>query len=114
MPLAKIVTNRTPGSDPAKLLGKVSSLLAARLGKPEAYVMTCLEPPAAMTFAGTNEPTAYVEIKNIGRFTPEKTRELSSELCALIGEALSVAPSRIYIEFSDAQGHLWGYDSETF
>ena len=116
MPLARVVSSADPpdAATAERLLGELSKLLSAELGKPEAYVMTCLEPRAAMTFAGTREPSAYVEVKNVGRFTPERTRSLSAALCPLVGKALGVSPNRVYIEFTDAQGHLWGYDGDTF
>jgi phenylpyruvate tautomerase len=115
MPLARIISSASPEPSAARrLLSNLSSLFAKELGKPEAYVMTCLEAPAAMTFGGSDEPSAYVEIKNIGRFTGERTRALSAELCPLIASALGVKTNRIYIEFGDAEGHLWGYDGDTF
>jgi phenylpyruvate tautomerase len=112
MPLARLTTSaKLP--DPQPLLRNLSRLLAERLGKPEEYVMTC-HVPAAMTFAGTEEPCAFLELKSIGRFSPQQTKELSARLCALIGDALGLPQSRVYIEFADAQGHLWGHDGDTF
>jgi hypothetical protein len=116
MPLARVISSASP-IDPStarRLLTDLSKLLAKELAKPEAYVMTCLESPAAMTFGGTDAPAAYVEIKNVGRFTSQRTRALSAMLCPLIGAALGVKPERIYIEFGDAEGHLWGHDGDTF
>jgi len=115
MPLVKITSSVGPTADArGSLLADLSKLLAKELGKPEAYVMTAFEAVAAMTFAGTSEPAAYVEVKNIGRFSPELTKRLSGEICARLSKALGVQPGRIYIEFTDAQGHLWGYDGDTF
>jgi phenylpyruvate tautomerase len=115
MPLLKITTSATPAeSARAMILRELSSLIATRLGKPETYVMTALEPNAPMTFGGTTDPACYVEVKNIGRFTPELTKKLSAELCERLERALEVPKERIYIEFSDAQGYLWGHDGDTF
>lgn len=115
MPLLKIATSATPdAATRTKLLTELSSLVAARLGKPESYMMTSLEPGIAMTFAGTTAPACYVELKSIGRFTPELTKQLSAGLCERLSRALDVPESRIYIEFADVQGYLWGHDSDTF
>ncbi len=76
--------------------------------------MTALERPVAMTFAGTNEPCCYVELRNIGRFRPEDTRKLSAELCERLSVGLGIPKNRIFIEFGDAEGHLWGHDGDTF
>ena len=116
MPLVIVHTSApSPGDDRSrKLLADLSKRLSEHLGKPESYVMTCLAPPAMMTFGGSEAPSCYVEIKNIGQFTPEVTRTLSADLCKRLSDALGVEQSRIYIEFSDAKPHLWGYDGGTF
>lgn len=114
MPLLKITTSISPNAEHGKLLANLSQLCADRLGKPESYVMTAIEHPALMTFAGTTEAACYVELKNVGRFTEGLTQQLSAELCERLSSGLGVAKNRIYIEFTDAEGYLWGYDGETF
>jgi phenylpyruvate tautomerase PptA (4-oxalocrotonate tautomerase family) len=115
MPLLRIVTSAHPTETKrAPLLAELSRFVADKLGKPESYVMTSLVTDATMTFAGTTEPACFVELKNIGTFTPEQTATLSAELCRRFEAALGVPAGRIYIEFSNAQGHLWGHDGDTF
>jgi len=114
MPLLKITTSVPPASEHGKLLADLSQLCADRLGKPESYVMTAIEHPSLMTFGGSTNPACYVELKNVGRFTSELTQRLSAELCERLSAGLGVARNRIYIEFADAEGYLWGYDGETF
>ena len=91
----------------------VSAITAELLGKPESYVMTLLEEQVAMTMSGTAEPAAYIELKSIN-LPEDQTTELSSQLCRHISTLLEIKPGRIYIEFSNAQRHLWGWDSKTF
>jgi len=113
MPLVKITTNQsTP--DPGELLGGLSKLLSDAFEKPERWVMTALDAPARMTFSGDDGPAAYIEVKNIGRMTPELTERLSREIMQRTSAALGVPASRTYIEFADAVGYLWGHDGETF
>jgi len=119
MPLIRIVTSvATPaGAGPAAtdaLLRELSGLLSRELRKPESYVMTCLEPPARMTFGGTDAPTCYVEVKNVGTLAPETTARLSAAVTERLSAALGVPPDRIYIEFADARPHMWGHDGGTF
>ena len=115
MPLVKIATSAKPSPERQRtLLAGLSKLLAKELGKPEAYVMTAIETDAVMTFAGTDAPAAYVELKSIGRFTPEQTKKLSAVLCAELAKGLEVPADRTYIEFADGTGYLWGHDGETF
>jgi len=115
MPLIQVFTSAAAPADGAKgLLGELSKLAAARFGKPERWVMTCLVPDLAMTFAGDRAPAAFVAVKNIGEMTPDDTAALSKEICARVAKALGVAFDRIYIDFRDAVGTMWGWNGETF
>jgi phenylpyruvate tautomerase len=114
MPLLKITTNVGTEPHPSALLPDLSRRVAALLGKPESYVMVALETERTMSFAGTTKPTLYAELKNVGRFTPDATARLSAELCSVLSAALEVPKERIYIEFTPAEGHLWGHAGETF
>jgi phenylpyruvate tautomerase len=114
MPLVRIVSSSEVPPQADALLQELSRTLARELGKPESYVMTCLEPRARMTFAGTPAPSCYVEVKNIGTFTSAVTGRLSALICERLSSTLGVPPDRIYIEFADAKGHLWGHDGSVF
>jgi len=115
MPLIVIHTNLVPPKESTHaLLLEISSEVARTLGKPESYVMTLLPKESTMTFGGTTEPACYLELKNIGTLTPAQTTELSELLCSLCEAHLSVSPTRTYIEFSDAERHLWGWNNKTF
>ena len=115
MPLIQVFTSAGTPADGAKtLLGELSKLAAARFGKPERWVMTCLVPGLPMSFAGDRAPTAFVAVKNIGKMTGEDTEVLSKEICARVSRALDVATDRIYIDFADAVGAMWGWNGETF
>ena len=114
MPLLKITTNVGTKPNPYALLPDLSRRVAALLEKPEAYVMVVLETERCMSFAGTNGPSLYAELKNVGRFTPETTARLSAELCAVLSKALDVPKDRIYIELTPVESYLWGHDGETF
>jgi len=115
MPLVSVTTTeRTDGSARDTLLAQLSRLAALHFNKPEDYVMTSLVDKASMTFGGQSGPTCYIEVKNIGKMTPEQTEALSVELCRTIYEASRIPKDRIYIEFSDERGYLWGHDGHTF
>lgn len=112
MPYLLVRTNREVDAIDERL-GRFSRAVAAALRKPERYVMVSLEQGVPMVFAGSAEPAAYLELKSIG--LPEQgTGELSATLCRLAAAELGVAADRIYIEFANAQGHLWGWNGDTF
>jgi phenylpyruvate tautomerase len=55
-----------------------------------------------------------VAVKNVGKMSADDTTRLSSELCERLAAGLGVARDRIYIEFADAVGYLWGWNGDTF
>ena len=114
MPYLNIQTNQEidAGAQQA-LLKKASTLVAEQLGKSENYVMVTMDPPRPMFFAGSDEPTAYLELKSIG-LPASATTQLSNALCKMVSENLSVAQNRVYIEFADAERHMWGWNGATF
>ncbi|MBF2001567.1 MAG: hypothetical protein IGS50_07750 [Synechococcales cyanobacterium C42_A2020_086] len=116
MPLIKVQSSvSTPDADAVEaLLKQLSASLAKHTGKPESYVMTAFEAAVPMTFAGTTEPACYIEIKSVGTMTPAQTKAMSQDFCQQVQQALNVPPNRTYIEFNDAKGYLWGWNSSTF
>jgi len=115
MPLIQVFTSAGAPADGAKsLLGELSKLAAARFGKPERWVMTCLVPGLPMTFAGDRAPAALVAVKNVGKMSGDDTATLSQEICTRVSKALDVPFDRIYIDFTDAVGAMWGWNGETF
>ncbi len=114
MPTLKIETNaQLNDSAWDALLAAASKQVAKLLDKPESYVMVIAEPTAKMSFAGTQAPLAYLELKSLG--LPEsRTPELSAALSALITEHLGVPAARVYIEFNAPPRHLFGFNGGTF
>lgn len=114
MPFLKVQTNSGMGAEVRNnLMKSLSKTVADRLGKPERYVMVTIESGSPMMFAGNDEPLAYMELKSIG--LPEaSTPSLSESLCTVIEKELGIPGDRIYIEFADAKGHMWGWNKNTF
>ena len=111
MPLINIRTNISDVQAPDALLKRLSAALATSTGKSESYVMTLLDSGVPMTFAGSEEPCAYVEIKSIGALTPSA---MSDQFCELIKTSLGISKDRIYIEFDDVNASDWGWNGRTF
>jgi phenylpyruvate tautomerase len=116
MPLLAIKTS-APLPAPAErdaILLQLSREVSRALGKPERYVMVSLEVGVAMCFAGKTEPTCYAELKSIGGIDRGTTPELSQALCAALEASLGVRQDRIYVEFTNVPGALWGHGGDTF
>ena len=116
MPLIKVQTS-VPTPEKASvetMLKGLSGKLAQHLGKPESYIMTAFEAQTPMTFAGTTDPDCYIEIKNVGTMKPDLTKAMSQDFCQEINQTLGVPLNRIYIEFADSKGYMWGWNGRTF
>ena len=111
MPLLKLHTSAPAGEN---LLLALSQTVAGTLGKPEAYVQTCLVSGAAMSFGGSTGNSCLVEVSSIGALDAERTRALSAAVCPLLSERLGIPQDRIYIVFHDVPRHCWGWDGRTF
>ncbi len=112
MPLFELTTN-TNIDDVQSLAKLASELTATILGKPESYVMVKIMPQQHLIFAGTEEPAAHVKLKSLG--LPETdTADLSARICTFISSELGINSTRIYIEFSNPERHMWGWDGRTF
>ncbi len=114
MPLISIQTSLEVRTDDEILLNILSKEISKLLSKPESYVMTILKTDLKMTFAGTSEPSCFIEVKNIGTLDESKTKQISESLCALVQKHLHIASTRIYISFENVRPHMWGWDGSTF
>ncbi|MBE9115736.1 hypothetical protein IQ249_07500 [Lusitaniella coriacea LEGE 07157] len=116
MPLIKVQSSVTaPDKTQVEgLLKHLSSKLSKHLGKSESYVMTAFESDVPMTFAGTTDPACFIEIKSIGTMSPAQTKAMSQDFCQQVKDSLGVPPERTYLEFVDAKGAMWGWNSSTF
>jgi phenylpyruvate tautomerase PptA (4-oxalocrotonate tautomerase family) len=116
MPLIKVQASVSAPEKSAveAMLKDLSASLAKHTGKPESYVMTAFEPDVAMTFGGTTDPVCYIEIKSVGSMSSSQTQAMSQDFCQKINQILGVPKNRTYIEFADAKGYMWGWNSSTF
>ncbi len=111
MPLIHLSTSISHVPNSKKLLKNLSKKISALTKKPEQYVMAILNPDIAMSFAGSDEPCCYVEVKSIGSLLP---KEMTPVLCDLIESEIGVSTERIYINYVDIEGQNWGFNRSTF
>eukprot|EP00606_Chrysophyceae_sp_TOSAG23-5_P000384 GSChrysophyteH2.ASY1.ANO1.207.1 assembled CDS len=111
MPLINVRTSLSEVDDSAGLLKELSAALAQQTGKPESYVMTMLQTAVPMTFAGSTEPCAYVQIKSIGALKPP---EMTAAFCELIESRTGIPATRIYVAFEDVKASSFGCNGKTF
>ena len=112
MPFIQVNTSSKSIVENDYLLQKdISKMVADLTGKPENYVMTMIQIDNKMTFAGSDEPCCFINVKSIGSLTPSS---MSKSLCELIASKTNINKNRIYIEFIDVKASNWGFNSSTF
>ena len=112
MPFLKILSKkRIQGAD--DILVKSSEFLSELLGKPEKYIMISIEENPVMMFGGTGDPLLYIELKSIG-LPRDQTKEISQKLSLFLKDKTGVPVHRMYIEFSDVERSMWGWNGSTF
>lgn len=112
MPLLQISTNVSI-EDTTALAKDASRIVAGMLGKPESYVMVAINAESSLIFGGSEDRAAHLKLKSLG-LDETRTADYSAHLCGFIQNTLGITPSRIYIEFSNPERHMWGWDSKTF
>ena len=114
MPFVSIITNQTVSSETSdRLLPAPTDLVVEKLNKPKEYVQVAIDGDRSMQFAGTTDPTAFVELRAIG-LAEESAKPLSAALCELVGELLSISPDRIFLNLLDVPRTRWGWNGSTF
>jgi phenylpyruvate tautomerase len=117
MPLLSLLTSAPPPTPArrAEIFARLTGTLARELEKPEGYVMVALTAGAQLSFGGdATTPACYAELKNVGTLSPARVAALSQLLCNELEATLRVSPARIYIEFTNVDGALWGWNGEVF
>ena len=111
MPFIQIHTSSQSLVENDLLQKEISKMVADLTRKPENYVMTMIQSNSQMTFAGSNEPCCFIQLKSIGSLSPSS---MSKSLCELIASKTNIETNRIYIEFIDVKASHWGFNSTTF
>lgn len=82
------------------------------LGKGENWIMTGCEDHASLSFQGSTEDIAYVEVKTFGTPSSAGTGQMSARICALLERELSIPASRIYVAYFPTND--WGWNGNNF
>ena len=114
MPYFSVQTSKPmKASVAADLAIKMSAFAAELIGKPEAYVMTALNPDTTMTFAGSHAPAAFIEVKSIG-LSEAKCDAFADKISAFIRAELGIEPDRTFIDFTDLPRTRFAWNGKTF
>jgi phenylpyruvate tautomerase len=115
MPLLKVETSVALSKETKSSLAlELSHTLARDTGKSESHVMIVIEDSACLMMASKEIPGAFVEIKGIGGLTANVNKKLSQSVCAILESQCGIAPSAVYLNFTDVKADNWGFNKSTF
>lgn len=113
MPYLSITTNAALTTEAETALADAASkIVAAGLGKPEAYVMISVQSKSTVRFAGSEEPAAFLDIKSIG--LPANLNDLSRALTDTVTRHANVSARRVFIAFTDVSASRFALGGVTF
>lgn len=110
MPLLRIQTNV---EKPGELLQRGTELVARELNKPVEYIQVIVQTAVKQSFAGTEEPNAFVELRSLG-LSADQAKSLSRSLAELLKRELHLRPERVFVNFTDFDRKMWGWNGSTF
>ncbi|KAK3785346.1 hypothetical protein RRG08_045571 [Elysia crispata] len=114
MPGLLISTNLKKDQIPEKFCAEATTFLAAELGKPPSYILVQICPDQVMTFGGSEEPCANIDINCIGVVGPDKNRQLAPKLSDFIEKHLGIKKDRFYINIFDIPRPSCVWNGSTF
>ena len=114
MPYLSVTTSKAIGGWHAKeFLKAASTLVAARLEKPESVMMTALQQPQAMSLGGDDSPVAMIELTVLA-LEDGRIPDLYTALHDLAVSKLGLPGERIFINFHDVPRGRWGCNGQVF
>ena len=81
-------------------------------GKTEKWLMTAVTGDVSMSFAGSDEPCAFVSVSIFGAARDEEYDALTASLCGKVSAALGIPEDRIYVKYEEVSH--WGWNSANF
>lgn len=82
-------------------------------GKSEAWLMVTIEDNTAIYFRGdANEPSAFIEVKILGKGSDAAFDEMTERVTRSVHEELGIPVDRIYVKYEEV-AH-WGHAGHNF
>lgn len=91
---------------------RITKAITTLPGKSESHLMCAVEDGVSMMFHGDKAPTAFVEVKILGKSTRAAYEELTAKLCDILDEEIGVSPEYCYVKFEEIEN--WGFNGFLF
>ncbi|MBR1864426.1 MAG: hypothetical protein IJ806_10105 [Ruminococcus sp.] len=113
MPFINIKTNTAVPADKEEAIkSALGQAITAIPGKSESWLMVGIEPEYTLYFKGTKDPAAMVEVSIYGSADPAAYTKLTGKISDILGDQLSISPSRIYVKYDETLN--WGWNGANF
>ena len=81
-------------------------------GKSERWLMLNFSDCCNMYMAGSDEPSAILEVKIFGKASEEEYANLTAALTDIMCRELGLNPARVYVKYDEVD--IWGYNGINF
>ncbi|XP_070684205.1 D-dopachrome decarboxylase [Pempheris klunzingeri] len=109
MPFIDLQSNLPASSFSEEFLKKLSSSVAAALGKPEDRMNLVVKPGLPMLIAGSCAPCVMLSVSAIGvTDTADKNKDHSAKIFGFLTRELGLTEDRIVIQFHSLEPHQVG------
>ena len=93
-----------------KRLGEAIKLIP---GKSETFLMVGFQNEYSLYFGGEKlEKGAFIEVKIFGKTSKEAYANLTSAICNIYEEELTIPPNKIYVKYEEVEN--WGWNGSNF
>lgn len=93
----------------ANEFGKAITLIR---GKTEKWLMLNFTENSSMYFAGSDAPSAMVEVQVFGSASDEEYDALTARMCEVVSEKLGIPADRVYVKYEEY--NRWGWNGGNF
>ncbi|KAF1314879.1 Macrophage migration inhibitory factor, partial [Globisporangium splendens] len=113
MPYIHLTSNLPKtGVDTASVVSALSKSMSLAYGVPEAVVMAMLTLDETAIFGGLDTPSAYLQVRTVGKVDKEHNTKNVQVLTAKVTELLGVPADRVFIVIDDIPAVNWGSDDD--
>ena len=113
MPFINITTTEKVTDDKKNLIEKkLTEAITLLPGKSPSHLMCAVEDGVSMMFHGDKAPTAFVEVKILGKSTREAYGKLTERVCEILDEEIGVSPEFCYVKYEEVVN--WGFNKFMF
>jgi phenylpyruvate tautomerase len=113
MPLLKVqLTEVLSDEKKASMHTRLCEIVSNVFSKPASYIMVIIE-QTDISMAGKCGNASFIELRSIGGITAKNTLAFTEVVTRYVNNETGIPAERIFINFSDIPGSLWGWNGST-